>query len=365
MSETMTSMQRVMTAMAHREPDRVPLLLATTMHGARVLGKSIEEYYSKAEYVIEGQTRLRELYQGDFLIAFLYAGQETEAWGAKTIFLPDGPPQAGRPVISKSADIDTFKAPDVESTAVLARTLAIIRGLKQRFGEEVPVAGVAISPFSLPIMQMGFAAYLDLIHDEPERFWRLMEINEQFTVAWANAQFAAGAACVVYYDPMSSTTNVTRELYLRTGHAIACRVLPRIHGPMATHFASGRCLEIVDDVAATGSLGIGVGILEPLKEHKRRSAGRMTVIGNLNGVEMRNWTPEQAERAVKQAIAAAGAGGGFVLADGHGEIPWQVPEAVLAAIGTAARRWGRYPLDWIESERGTLAGPESWNDFAF
>ncbi|MGR8935731.1 MAG: methylcobamide--CoM methyltransferase MtbA, partial [Gammaproteobacteria bacterium] len=45
-------------------------------------------------------------------------------------------------------------------------------------------------------------------------------------------------------------------------------------------------------------------------------------------------------------IAKAGRGGGFILADNHGEIPWQVPEAILLAIGDAVERWGRYPLDW-------------------
>ena len=31
----MTSMQRVLTALGHREPDKVPLFLLTTMHGAK------------------------------------------------------------------------------------------------------------------------------------------------------------------------------------------------------------------------------------------------------------------------------------------------------------------------------------------
>jgi uroporphyrinogen decarboxylase len=51
---------------------------------------------------------------------------------------------------------------------------------------------------------------------------------------------------------------------------------------------------------------------------------------------------------VKSAIAKAGRGGGFILSDNHSEIPWQVPDGVLLAIGDAVERWGRYPLDWIE-----------------
>ena len=62
---------------------------------------------------------------------------------------------------------------------------------------------------------------------------------------------------------------------------------------------------------------------------------------------MVDWTVETAEARVKEALAKAGPGGGFILADNHGEIPWQVPEEVLDAVGDAVRRWGRYPLEWV------------------
>jgi len=93
---------------------------------------------------------------------------------------------------------------------------------------------------------------------------------------------------------------------------------------------------------------MGVSALEDLAELKAAAQGKLTLLGNLNGIEMRRWTAEQAEAEVKRAIAKAGRGGGFILSDNHGEIPWQVPDEVLLAIGDAVERWGRYPLDWIE-----------------
>ncbi len=73
-------------------------------------------------------------------------------------------------------------------------------------------------------------------------------------------------------------------------------------------------------------------------------------MGNLNGVEMRRWTPGQIEANVKDAIAKAGPGGGFILSDNHGEIPWQVPDEVLSGVSEAVREWGRHPLEWIEDD---------------
>lgn len=355
-AQTMNPMQRTLTTLGQQEPDRVPLFLLTTLHGAKELGLSIEEYFSRAEYVAEGQMRLLQKYRGDCLYSFFYSSIEAEAWGGTTIYLPDGPPLCGAPVIRSPEDIDHLQPPKVMESSCLPRVLETNRLLKERVGDTVPIIAVTISPFSLPIMQMGFDNYIELIYEQPGRFERLMQANESFTVEWANAQLAAGATAICYFDPMSSTTNIPRELYLKTGQQVAKRTIAQIKGPTATHLASGRGLPIMADIADTGTAVVGVSALEDLRELKAAAAGRVSLLGNLNGVEMRRWTPAKAETEVKRAIAKAGRGGGFILGDNHGEIPWQVPDEVLLAIGNAVERWGRYPLDWVRDWVDTEAG---------
>jgi uroporphyrinogen decarboxylase len=350
-SHAMTSMQRTLTALGQKEPDQVPLFLLTTLHGAKELNLSIEDYFSSAEHVIEGQMRLRKKYRSDCLYAFFHASIETEAWGGTTLFQPDGPPLCGAPVIQRPEDIDTIEAPQIANCPPLSKVLAAIRGLKQQVGDTVPIVGVAISPFSLPVMQMGFHAYLELMHEQPARFEKLMQANEAFTVAWANAQLEAGATAICYFDPVASTTIVPRALYCQTGMRVAQRTIAKIKGPTATHLASGRGLGIAEDIMSTGTAVIGVSAQEDLAKWKQVATGRINLLGNLNGIEMRRWTPQQAEGHVKTAIAKAALGGGFILGDNHGEIPWQVGEDVLLAIGDAVQRWGRYPLSWIAHEQ--------------
>lgn len=348
----MTSMQRVLTTLGHREPDRVPLFLFTIMQGANELGLSIRDYFSRPEHVIEGQLRLLEKYRGDCLSGFFYAAAEPEAFGAEVIYREDGPPNCGPPIITDPADIDRLRPPAIEDAPGLRKVLTTIRGLKARVGDTVPILGVVISPFSVPVMQMGFEGYLNLLHDRPDYFERLMGINAAFCVAWANAQLAAGATAIGYFDPLASPTNIPPELYRRTGLPVARRVLAEIRGPVAVHLASGRGLPILADIAASGAGAVGVSALEDLAELKAAAGGRLALLGNLNGIEMRRWTPQQAEAQVRRAIAQAGRGGGFILSDNHGEIPWQVPESVLLAITEAVERWGRYPLDWIDRASG-------------
>lgn len=320
------------------------------MHGARELGMGIREYYARPENVAEAQIRMWKKWGSDLLLNFSYAAVETEAWGGETLFFEDGPPNAGAPIVSYPDDILRLETPRVANSPSLQGVLRATALMRGQAGADVPIVGVVVSPFSLPVMQLGFSEYLDLLYERRDLFDHLMRINEEFCVEWANAQLEAGATAIGYFDPVSSPTIIPRELYVSTGLEVARRTIARIAGPTATALASGVTIPIIDDVATTGTVSIGASCDEDLAEVKRVCAGRLAIMGNLNGVEMRRWSASDAEAAVKDAIRRCGVGGGFILSDTHGEIPWQVPDDILSAISDAVRTWGRYPLDWLDAD---------------
>ncbi|MFW5914546.1 MAG: uroporphyrinogen decarboxylase family protein, partial [Thermoplasmatota archaeon] len=327
----------------HEEPDRVPCFLALTMHGASELGMSLREYFSSGENVARGQMALHRRYGGDFLLPFFYGALELEAWGGETVFWEDGPPNSGRPPVPSLEEIDSLEPPEVASSDRLGEMLRATRILKEEVGEEVPIVGVVVSPFSLPVMQLGFDLYLELMLLHPDRFWSLMRANQEFCVEWGNRQLEEGATAICYFDPVSSATVTTLQQYRDMGKRVASSTISRTDGAVVTHFASGRCLDRLEEVRETGTVGIGVSCLESLEELKERADG-LTLIGNLNGVEMRRWTPSETEGKVEEAVKTAGPGGGFVLSDNHGEIPFQVGRSTLEAIVRANRRHGTYPI---------------------
>ncbi len=341
----LTPKERVLTALNHREADRVPFFLPFTMYGAKELGISIKEYFSRPDYVVEGQFRLQKKFGHDALNATFFAGLEMEAWGGEVIYYDDGPPNAGAPIIEKLSDIENLTPPKISETPCLQRVLETIKQIKARAGDDLPIFCMVLSPFSAPVIQMGFDRYIEIMYEQPELFNALMRVNEAFAIDWAKAQLAAGADSVCYFDPLSSPNMTNREKYLETGFEIAKRVISRVANPTAVHLASARCLPFIDHIAAAGARVIGVGCEEDLADVKAACQGKLCILGNLNGLAMRRWTAPEAEAAVKDAIRKAGPGGGYILADSHGEIPYQVPEEVLLAISEAVQRWGVYPLD--------------------
>lgn len=340
----MTSMQRVLTALGQKEPDRVPYFLLLSLHGAKELDISIEEYFSDAQNVFKGQLKLREKYGHDCYYSFFYAAIETEAFGASVIYCKDGPPNAGAPFLTKERITD-LKVPSVKDSKVLAKVIKATALLKEQANDEVPIIGVVMSPFSLPVMQMGFDNYIELIYNDRELFWQLMDINIKFCVDFSNAQLEAGATAITYFDPISSTTIIPKELYFETGFEVAKKTISQINGATATHFASGNCMQIMPSLAQTGTAVVGVSVFEDLKRLKKVADKKLTILGNLNAIEMRHWTTDQTKKYVKEAIVKGAKGGGFILADNHGEIPWQVEEETLLAIKEAVLEYGIYPIE--------------------
>ncbi|MCB2187995.1 MAG: uroporphyrinogen decarboxylase family protein [Deltaproteobacteria bacterium] len=343
----MTSSQRLQEALSFHEPDRVPYALGATLHMVREMGLSQKEYFSDARHLVEGQLRLRQKFGNDILSCYPAAAVEMLAWGGEIRYFDQGPPNAGPPIIRQPGDILALAPPTVEDNPPLATVLEATRALRARVGDEVPIAGVVISPFSLPIMQMGFENYIDLIYERPALLPRLLQVNTAYCVRWANAQLKAGAASILCSDPALSPTIFPRDIVLRHGLPSLRNLIDRIEGAVVVHLASGRGLSLVDEIAGAGAVGMSASAEEDLGDLKAACQGRLGLVGNLNALDMVHWSPEKAEEEVKKALAAAGPGGGFVLSDNHGEIPLLVSEEVLLAVVAAVRRWGKYPLAWV------------------
>jgi uroporphyrinogen decarboxylase len=343
----MTSFERTMAAITHTEPDRVPLFLLLSLYGAKELQIPIKEYFEKSENVVNAQLKMKDKYKNDCIYTFSYAPVEIEAFGGEVIFVDDGPPNSGEPFIKSFEQISKIEVPIIKEAKCLKRVLDSTNMLKKAVGNETPIIGVVMSPFSLPVMQIGFEKYLELMYFRKDEFEKLMQINEEFCVLWANAQLEAGATAICYFDPLASPNIIEKEMYLKTGNKIAKRTISRINGPTATHLASGIALPVIDDIIGTGTAVLGFSASDDLVKIKKAAQNKICLLGNLNAVEMVNWGSEKIQEEVKNIISKAGIGGGLILSDNHGEIPLQVSEDILLEISEAVSQFGTYPLKLV------------------
>ncbi|MFP4383192.1 MAG: uroporphyrinogen decarboxylase family protein [Spirochaetia bacterium] len=339
----LTSRERISKTMSFQEADRVPFALSLTMHGAKELGMSLPEYYAKTENVVEGQIRMQERYGHDVLLAYLYTALDYQIFGGREIVVnEEGPFNAGPPIITELSEINELEKPDIRASTDTKKLLSLIEGLRERKGRTVPIMGAVTSPFSLPVMQLGFETYLELLFQGGPLFWKLMEINAQFCLELANLQYQAGADVVAYIDPVLSPEIVSEELQ-EYGFKTAEKVLPMFSGDFIIHFASARMEPSLDRLLGINPAGLGISFHDDLPHCKRKCSPDTVIVGNLNALEMVSWSQEEALKNVRDKIQEGAPGGGFILSDNHGEIPFQVSEDTIATVAEAVKTYGQYP----------------------
>lgn len=338
----MNSMERFLAAVTHKQPDRAPLFLFLSIYGANELQLTVKEYFNKPENIVEAQLRMKKKFNNDCIDTFFYAPIEIEAMGGEVVFYDNAPPNSGEPLIKSFEQISSLNMPVVKQSPQLKKVLDATSMIKSEVSNTTPIIGVVMSPFSLPVMQLGFEKYLEMLYSRPDDFQKLMQINEDFCVEWANAQLEAGATAICYFDPLASPNIIEKETYLKTGNIIAKRTIARINGPTATHLASGITLPVIDDIVNTGTAVIGFSANDDLEQIKKASKNKICLLGNLNALDMINWDDTRIENEIKNIFEKAGEGGGLIIADNHGEIPFQTPENILFKISEAVEKFCKY-----------------------
>jgi uroporphyrinogen decarboxylase len=334
----MNPYERVMAAVNHKKADRVPVFLFFTFYGAKKLGISIPEYFSRSENIVKGQKILLEQFGHDCLYPFSAAAFEAAAFGQKIEFYEDGPPNAGQPIIKSRRDIFRLRIPDPLSCRGLEESLKAVSMLAKEFKKQVPVISAVIAPFSLPIMLMGLKLWLEIIIDDDwEAITQMAAKSTSFCLTWANLLFDAGADIIGFFEPFATSTMITREEFLKYIFEADKGIISQIKGPVGFCGAGGRLEPVIDKIAELGVAGCLISADDDLKSIKKNFGDKINLMGNLNNISMIDWDYDTAKREAQKCLEAAGNGGGFILADQHGEISWQVKEVALAGIVDAAR----------------------------
>ena len=117
--------------------------------------------------------------------------------------------------------------------------------------------------------------------------------------------------------------------------------------PFIKH-TDGKLWKIIDDIIDTGLDGLDP--IEPMADMdigkvKEKYGDRIALVGNVDvGMLLPFGTTKDVEEAVKETIAKAAPGGGYILASSNSIHPAVKPENYKAMV-EAAKKYGRYPLD--------------------
>ena len=265
-----------------------------------------------------------------------------DAMGLGLYFVEGEGPKFERPVRS-AADIAKLAVPDMGSE--LRYVTDAVSLIRRELNGSVPLIGFSGSPWTLACYMVegggskDFSRVKSLALNDPAAMHKLLAVTTDAVIAYLSAQRAAGAQALQVFDTWGGvlSPDMYREFSLRYLKRIA-QELPRGEGAERTPlilFGKGNGA-YVEELAATGTEGVGVDWTVDLGDAARRTGGKVALQGNLDPVTLYA-SPDAIRAEVGRALDSYrdGNGGsreGHVFNLGHGMSPDMNPEHVAVLV---------------------------------
>jgi uroporphyrinogen decarboxylase len=331
----MTPLQRLVAAIQNEPADRIPVFCNLLDQGARELGMTLEDYYSRGEHVAEGQLRMRERLGHDNVWSLFYVGKEAELLGCnKILFATDGPPNVEHFVIQRYADVDRLEVPgDILGHPKFEETANCLRILEREVGGQVPICAYLTASMTLPALLMGMDKWMDLLLTGPAEVRdQLLHKCSEFFRKQIAAYRSLGANVLIYSNPFGSTYFVGIKRF----HELSMPWMERDLQPGGVDGVVYYCgmapfNSVIEPVIE--HLGIRAFYLGPdddIAEGKKHVAGRGLTCGVINDIRMLSWSEDEIRSEVRRMITAGKPGGRFLF--GTGVMPYGIQDSKIQAM---------------------------------
>jgi uroporphyrinogen decarboxylase len=325
--------------------DRIPVFCNLLDQGANELGLSLKEYYSKGEYVAEGQLRMREKYGYDNLWSLFYVGKEAELLGCKNIIFSEyGPPNVGHMVIHSYNDIRKLKIPeDISSHPKFEETYKCLQILKKEADGKYPICAYLTASMTMPSLLMGMEKWIDLLLSGPfDLRDELLEKTSDFFRKQLTAYKDAGANVFLYSNPFGSLDFVPNKLFDEISLPWMKRDLDSLDLQSIVYYCGGaRMNPVINSVIENiGLTNFYLSPLDDINEGKTIIDGRALYAGVINDIRLVEWSKEEIIDEVKRIINTGMKGKKFFF--GTLVMPLAIPEINIRTMLEAAYEFGSF-----------------------
>jgi len=352
----MTPKERVLTALAHTEPDRLPLDLWLTPEVEKVL---------MGEAGTGDPFEMRVRMGHDLLMPFIgivnsfYMSEEdeyTDPWGIKfrSVEYAHGKGRytemVNHPLAGDDGSLlDSYKSPDPEEAEQYFETAQLI----EKYGKtHCIVGGVLGSVFegawylrSMPRFLQDMLSNKDYAHRLMDT---VMEFHKKAGVKLINmgCDMILAGDDVGTQDRMLISPGLWRE-FIKPRYGALFRAY-RTANPdvkIATHIC-GHIEPIIDDLVE-----VGVDVLNPVQPTamdpgrlKKRFGSRLSFWGGVDDQKILPFgSPKEVENEVKLRIRQIAPGGGYILCSSH-NVQAETPVENIRAYFSAYKKFGSYPI---------------------
>jgi uroporphyrinogen decarboxylase len=325
-----------------RKPHRVPVWLM------RQAGRSLPEYRAlraqntmmqacfDAELITEITLQPIRRHGVDAAILFSDIVVPLRASGIELDIVPDVGPVIDHPVRG-IADVKAMKPLEPQQVTPIAEAIKLLTSELS----DVPLIGFAGAPFTLAsyLVEGGPSRNHErtkaMLLGEPNTWHALMATLTDLTIAFLQAQVAAGVDAIQVFDSWAGTLSLADYRSYVLPHSTRVFATLAAAGVPMTHFGVGTA-ELLGAMSQAGATVVGVDWRTSLTDAAARVAPGTALQGNLDPVVLLAGWPVvgRAARAVvedgRRAVDAGAAGHVFNL--GHGVLPSTDPGVITELV---------------------------------
>ena len=336
----MNSRERVMTALALKEPDRVPFMDYVDMIvKEKIMGKKeIDEAEFARKIGMDG------IYFTDYVAPVFYKNKNGEETSS-AIGASGEPEFIGEGIIRTQKDLDKIVLPNPHEESFYDPA----KRFMERYHDKDLALYAALRPFgmfntiySMPMMDFAFA-----IRDNIQLINTMMDIFIEWNLAIIENLQKLGIDFIMTYNDMAYKSGplvspeVSQEVFMPKMKMVA----DTIKIPWAFH-SDGDLTIVMEDLLSLGMNAVNP--FEPpcmnLKVAKEKWGNRVCLWGNIDLIHTLPYgTVGEVETEVKQRIKEAGQGGGYICATANSITDFCKIENIFA-MTDAVKKYGTYPL---------------------
>ncbi|HJO61757.1 MAG TPA: uroporphyrinogen decarboxylase family protein [Desulfobacterales bacterium] len=334
--------ERVIEALALREPDRVPWVEIEPEQ--KIVGAILGKPYTPVNKPVglynrdveEEKAFSRRLGKDNIVYSFrppIFCD-----------FVPgeDGILFYGKGHIRCRDDLKKMVFPDLESKKYFKPASEFVRKK-----EEFAALATTRLGFAATMLSVGMMKFFELLYEDRDFLLEVMNCYTQWLSRAMKIVSELGFDFVSASDDMAMKTgpmispNMIEDFFLPPMQKVA----RSISIPWITH-SDGNMLPMIDIWLQLEQNGIHP--IEPaamdIRKVKEQYGSRICIIGNVDVDLLSNGTPKEIEEIIRALIHDIAPGGGYILSSGNSFPSYAKVENVLA-MGEGLRKYGHYPID--------------------
>ena len=320
----MNAMERVVTALQHKEPDRVPVYPILSGVSRKLVGADYKTWSTDADVCSRALLKAREMYDQDCIVTLIDLSVECDAWGQELIF-PEN--EAAHPDYQKSViqDIEEYckiKKVDYRDSKRMMMHIETCKKLVQEAKGEFPIIAFVFGPLGvLSMLRNQQDMYMDL-YDDPDAVKEAAGAITETLKDYCRALMATGINGLMFDTLFSSGTIMSKEMWTEMEGPYVrelAEVTREAGGLVMIHNCGQR---IYFDAQIKMMNPDAISFLYPpddcadFKECKEKYGDQVTLIGCVTPAGAVLGTDEDWDEECRNCMDAMMEGGGFILATG-------------------------------------------------